>query len=225
MKDSESRSLDMLRRVRDLCATHAAQFPAGSKGKELLDALEQEINGLEEHAATQTSGKSTAQQGTGSRDDARQSLYRQLKAINLTAHSLAFETPGLDDKFRMPRGNNDQNMLNTARAFATDAAPLKTQFIQYEMPATFPEDLDAAIEAFEQAITSQNQGQQSALISTASLGASTERGVSLVRQLDAIVRNKFRDDPATLAAWESATHIERAPKGKATQPKPPEAAR
>jgi hypothetical protein len=219
MKDSETRRLEMLRRVRDFGATHAAQFAAGTKGNTLFTALQDEIRGLEESAAAQASGKSTAQQGTGNREDARQSLYRQLKAISQTARSMAFETHGLDDKFRMPRGSNDQIMLNTARAFATDARPLKAQFIQYEMPATFLEDLDAAITDFEDAITRQNEGQQSALNSTASLGVSTETGVAIVRQLDAIVRNKFREDRATLEAWKSVTHIERAPKGKATEPK------
>jgi hypothetical protein len=211
----------MLRRVRDFFASHAAQFATGSKGKELLEMLEDEINALEAHAAAQSSGKSTALQGTSSKEDARQALYQQIKAINLTAHSLAFETPGLDDKFRMPRGNNDQTLLNTARAFAADAVPLKATFIQYEMPATFLEDLDAAIADFEQSISSQNLGRENALTATASLGQSTEKAVGIVRQLDAIVRNKFRDAPATLTVWESATHIERAPKSKATSGQKP----
>ncbi|MEA2173556.1 MAG: hypothetical protein QOD00_1148 [Blastocatellia bacterium] len=222
MKDSETRRLDMLRRVRDYVETHAAQFAAGSKGRELFDALQGEINSLEEHAAAQVSGKSDALQGTGSREDARQALYQQIKAINLTAHSMAFEIPGLDDKFRMPRGNNDQTLLNTARAFAADAAPLNAQFIRYEMAASFLTDLDAAINAFEQAVSHQNQGRENATASTVSLGASTERGVSLVRQLDAIVRNKFRDDPAALAAWKSVTRIEHAPQPKTPPQKPAE---
>jgi hypothetical protein len=34
--------------------------------------------------------------------------------------------------------------------------------------------------------------------------------MNATRKLDAIVRNKFRDDPAALAAWESARHVESA---------------
>jgi hypothetical protein len=33
--------------------------------------------------------------------------------------------------------------------------------------------------------------------------------MAALRRLDVIVRNKFRDDPATLAAWEHARHVER----------------
>ena len=39
--------------------------------------------------------------------------------------------------------------------------------------------------------------------------------MTALRRLDVIVRNKFSDDPATLAAWEHARHIER----PARQPK------
>jgi hypothetical protein len=41
--------------------------------------------------------------------------------------------------------------------------------------------------------------------------------MNAVRELDAIVRNTFRDDPATLAEWTSARHIERAPRHAAPQ--------
>jgi hypothetical protein len=35
-----------------------------------------------------------------------------------------------------------------------------------------------------------------------------------LRRVDPIVQNTFRDDPAKLAAWASAKHLERAPKRK-----------
>jgi hypothetical protein len=36
----------------------------------------------------------------------------------------------------------------------------------------------------------------------------------LIDRLEVIVRNKFRDDPAKLAAWESARHMEHAARTK-----------
>jgi hypothetical protein len=39
-----------------------------------------------------------------------------------------------------------------------------------------------------------------------------------LRKLDPIIRNKYANDPATLAAWTSASHIERAPKRKKESP-------
>lgn len=52
---------------------------------------------------------------------------------------------------------------------------------------------------------------------TAALAAALRRERDAVRELDAIIRNVFRDDPATLAAWKSASHIERAPRRTKTQ--------
>lgn len=36
----------------------------------------------------------------------------------------------------------------------------------------------------------------------------------LLNKLDALVRNKYRKDRATLAEWTTATHVERAPRRK-----------
>ena len=39
-----------------------------------------------------------------------------------------------------------------------------------------------------------------------------ERGKDAVRRLDAIVKNKFSNDPILLSAWARAKHVERAPR-------------
>jgi hypothetical protein len=57
---------------------------------------------------------------------------------------------------------------------------------------------------------------------TAAIDELIERGLRIARRLDAIIRNKFRDDPARLAAWTSAHHVERAARRKQEkQPAPP----
>lgn len=43
----------------------------------------------------------------------------------------------------------------------------------------------------------------------------------LVERLEVVVRNKYRADPARLAAWESASHLERAPRAKRNGGPPP----
>jgi hypothetical protein len=39
------------------------------------------------------------------------------------------------------------------------------------------------------------------------VAALIDKGMELVNQLDAIVREKYRDDPETLAEWEEASRI------------------
>lgn len=221
MKDTENRRYEMFARARDFGAAHTSAFAPATRGGALFAELNAVVLELEAHATTQSSATSSAQQGTTTKAVARDRLRRQLEAINHTAHALAHDMPGLDDKFRMPRGNNDQNLLHTARAFAADAAPFAPKFIEFELPPSFSADLEAAIADFEQAVSHQQTGTQSHVAATAAIDATIERGMNIVSQLDAIVRNKFSDDAATLAAWQSARHTQRAPRSK---PQPADAA-
>lgn len=100
--------------------------------------------------------------------------------------------------------------MQTARAFAVDAAPLKAEFLRHGMQESFIEDFKEDIADLERAVGQQNTGRGAHVSATASVEEASERGLNAVRKLDAIVRNKYRDDPATLAAWESARHLERA---------------
>ncbi len=163
----------------------------------------------------QTSGKSSVQQATSSRTGAREALRESMQAISRTARVMALDMPGLENKFRMPRSGSDQALLHAARAFATDAEPLKDEFIRHELAASFIEDLKSDIANLERAMSVQNTGRGAHVAATASIEPTVERGMAALRRLDAIVRNKFRDDPATLAAWEHARHVER----PARQPK------
>lgn len=49
---------------------------------------------------------------------------------------------------------------------------------------------------------------------TAEIGESIRRGMVARRILDGVVRNVFASDVGKLAAWASASHVERAPKKK-----------
>ena len=127
----------------------------------------------------------------------------------MTARALALDTPGLETKFRMPRSGTDQALLTAGRAFAADAVPLAGAFQQHEMPANFIDELHADIAALEEALSGRARSRDAHVVATAALEATVERGSKAVQRLHAIVRNKFRDDPAVLAAWESASHVER----------------
>jgi len=74
------------------------------------------------------------------------------------------------------------------------------------------DDLKARILAVEQATDAQERAESARIKATADLAAAIERGLSDVRELDAIVRNTYAGNAAELAAWESASHVERAPR-------------
>ena len=58
--------------------------------------------------------------------------------------------------------------------------------------------------------------------STAAIGRLIKAGMKAVNYLDAIVRNKYARNADKLRAWDSASHIERAPqREKKPAPAPP----
>jgi len=221
MNDSQTRTFEMLRRVGGFGTEHAADFAASSLGGEKFAALGGVIDELEEQGSAQSAGGGAARSSTGAKRAAREELRGQMAAISETARAMESARPGLAASFRMPNTNGEQALLNAARAFAEAATPLKNEFIRHELPATFLENLDAATNAFESAQSSQNQNTERRETATAAIEAVVERGRQLVRELDAIVSNKYRKDRATLAAWESASRVERLPRKKKPPVTPP----
>ena len=206
MNTTTRKRFEILLRVRDFGLAHASQFPAGSAGGEAFAALGALVAEVEQVTATQRSTTSSARQQTITRGVARDELLALLRAIRLTARVLAARTPGLADKFRLPKGAGDQALLSTARAFAADAEGHRAEFVRLEMPADFLEDLARKIASFEGTIRERHRSLGVRVSSRATAGEMLRRGRQLVRELDAIVRNKYRADKAVLAEWESARH-------------------
>ena len=208
MHDTFRRKLEMLIRVRDFGLTNGSSFAANSRAAQLFSSLSAVITELLTLSATQASGVSSAREITTSLSLAREAVVDDLQAISLTARSLAHTIPGLETKFRRPRAPRDQELLATARAFAKDAAPLKSEFIALEMPANFLEDLEADIAAFEATLTERHSTHYSKSAATISMDSVLDRGVSIVHQLQAAVQNKFQNDDGLIMAWKRASHTE-----------------
>lgn len=217
MNDNENRRYQTFGRVHGFSEAHQADFADKSIGKLLFADLAALIAELDRLSAAQVSGFGLAHQGTKTRSQARADLLEDLRAINRTARAMSDDVPGIEDKFRLPRGNNDQNLLSAARAFAADAEPLAAKFIAHELPADFLEDLRADIAALEEAINRQSSGVGDHVAANAAIDDAIGRGTEIVSKLDAIVKNKYANNPAVLAEWASASHTERAPRHK----KPP----
>jgi hypothetical protein len=214
MNNVVNRAHEMFVRVDAFASERAASFPANTLGGELVAELKGVIQSLTGAITSQATGLSSAQRATAERMAARETLRESMKAIARTARVMALDTPGLENKFRLPRSGSDSALLHTARAFAADALPLKAEFIRHELPPNFLEEFEADIADLERAMGGQNTGRDAHVSATATVESTAERGMNSVRKLDAIVRNKFRDDPATLAAWESARHVESASRAR-----------
>ncbi|HEX7316422.1 MAG TPA: hypothetical protein VF297_21140 [Pyrinomonadaceae bacterium] len=194
--------------VQDFAVERPVLFPAGSLGAEASVELRKAVEDMTEAATTQTSGLSSVQRATAERMTAREVLRQRLQAMVRTARVMAIDTPGLENKFRLPRSSSDQALLQAARAFVADAVPLKDEFLRHGMDGSFIEDFKEEIADLERAMGQQNTGRGTHVSATVSVESMAERGMNAVRRIDAFIHNTCGDDKATLAAWKSARHIE-----------------
>jgi hypothetical protein len=220
MNSTVTHRLEMFIDVREFKKPRADVFTSTSRGGELFTQLDEVISEIEGHAASQSSGKRASKEKTTLKSVALANLIEDLEAVSRTARVMALTIPGLDDKFRMPRNVGEQAWLAAARSFAADAEPLKAEFVRRGLPESFLEDLKADTAELQESIQHKSQTSGARVAARAAIDDAVERGMKIVRELDAIVRNIFRNDPATLAEWVSASHVERAPR-RAAAPVPP----
>lgn len=207
MTDNDGRKHRTFVRVREFFAQRPTDFSETSVTRQLVTELTGLITDLDGDAAAQAANTGQARQHTQSRREARQALREDVEAINRIARTM-----GLQSQFPLPSEDNDKLLLNTARGYATNALPLKAQFLAREMPADFIEDLNADITALETTIAQQGNAVGDRAASGAGIEDKVDRGMEILRELRGIVQVKYANNPTVLAEWASASHIEKAPR-------------
>src|SRR5256714_4580928 len=135
--------------------------------------------------------------------------------ISDAAKPIGLDQPEVKDGFKFKGASvSDQTLLATARAAANASLPIKDLFIEYDMAADFHDVLKVKIANFEQYLSRQTAQMGERVAANASLESALRRGEAALERLDTAVRNKYRDDPAKLTAWESARRLERPPRRK-----------
>lgn len=75
-------------------------------------------------------------------------------------------------------------------------------------------DISRESDAFEATFGPQGSAIDSHVEATAEIGEAISRGMVARRILDGIVRNVYKSNTGKIAAWTSASHIEKPPKSK-----------
>jgi hypothetical protein len=146
----------------------------------------------------------------------RENLRDICAQISRTARSMEYSFDGIAARYRMPPNLNDANLIATAHAFHTNSGTEEADFIAYSMPAGFRDTLADRIADLEASAADTGAAIDKHVAATATAKSQVRSGTVAVRILDGIYRNEFAEDPGTLAAWLSASHVEKAP-----QPAPP----
>jgi len=169
------------------------------------------------HQGDQDSGRGEFLGGSSNRALMAERLLKQMRPINRIARTLNREQfPGVREKFFMPRFGGYEGIISRAGAFLDAIAPIKQAFVDRGMAADFDDQLEAAKDALVGATGNKNAGLAVQVGGTAGLLAKSREGLRQMRELDAILSHQYRDNPVLLAAWKSASHVERDPESART---------
>ena len=229
MNDRETRRYDMFGRVKTFGQTSTADFAAGSEAIKRFGNISKLITKLDQAKAAQQGGGSTA------KSVLLDALRLDVQNITRTARALDQDHPGVADQFPAPQTASDHDLLTTAdhivaelapdaaddAATATAKADLVAQFVAHELPADFVKHLQDDLTAIDGAEDDIESDDEEGVASTSAVGRLIRDGMKEVHYLDAIMHNKYARDPDKLRAWQSASHIERAPHREKKTPAPP----
>lgn len=199
---------DMFIRVIEFLQNNIADFPTGIVAEQLA-VLIAVVGRLQTLMGKQAAGLSEARFEYNDKHTAREKLRALLSEIAETARSMVYKYPGIDLKFRMIRNSNEAELLAKARAFLIEATPLLNAFIEFEMDKDFLTELQTLIDEFETSLGEPVAATDSHVEATAEIGAEIRNGMIAVRTITGSVKNKYRNNVGKLAAWLSASHVEK----------------
>jgi hypothetical protein len=213
MNNMHLRNSERVQRVTTFIDSQTEDFPEESKVASLCSQLKQEQIKLAELDVVRSSSMSKRKQGTAARQNAHKLLLALVRRVVSTADVAADERIDVKGMFVRPQRNaSDQTLISDARSFARKAAALVGLFTDNGLPATFIDDLKSYADDLEHAMQMQTEGVGESVRTNNEIAATIRRLNGLTERLDVIVRNKYSDDPAKLAAWESARRLEQPPR-------------
>jgi len=217
MKDNVRLTIQTLVRSEETFAQNVNDFSAGGAALQLYAELQATITDVREKANAFGTGRTGAQQGTQTINDTREELLAGMFAIRE-----ASKVMGVEEKFPYPPRRNDEELLDLAGIYATNALPLKAQFITHELPSSFLEDLAADKAAFQAAKSARLNSVGDHIAAREELDDALARGVEILRKLTSLMKVRYANEPGKLAEWMAASHIPRpSRRAKAADPPPP----
>jgi hypothetical protein len=218
MDDRTVRRYNQFTSILAFGTANAADFTPPSAVPGYFTDLQTAVTGMDEARAGQGRASATP------KSIRLQALRLDIQNIHRIAVALEPTNPGLSDKLPAA-GNSETALLTTAGKYAAAFLPqpndtaaeisaktaLVALFVAHELPATFAQDIADDIAAIGEANKTMDTEDASGVEDTAALDLHTTKGIELAALIDAALRTKYARNPDKLRAWESASHLERAP--------------
>ena len=190
--------------------THTPLTPVDVKHEETIGAMEGYVEDLGGEEAIQKSGE-FGQRTEEQRAD-RGDVESMVRKINTTAASIATErgTPALMDRFRMPHDNADRLLALKLNGFADaiDEMGLVPDLAAHGLVLTTAALRQMAVDLIASA-GEQGNALSDQVDATASIPETLKLARGKKKALDAIYGNVYENNVGILAAWKSASHVER----------------
>jgi hypothetical protein len=197
--------LNVMKRVKQFALDHVIT-PANPVVTATSTALGTSISTIETLDAGWDQGKGTFHGAAAERQFARTVLRDALSALSLVSKSLDKAIyPDVAAQLKMSNHRRTyQGLLAFGRAAVAIVEPMKQVFIDHGAAATVVEDLDALITALEDATNRKFTGLNSRVGKTAALRAEASAGMLLVRKLDGIYSQLYKNNVELYTAWKAA---------------------
>ena len=142
----------------------------------------------------------------------RQAIRQIMKRYSRTARALNINDPGFRRLFSIPDSDSDQLLISTAREFVAEARNFAAAFSGRGIPAALADELEADVNAMEDALNAKAAGNMETVGATAGIDENIEKGMTAEKILDSIMHNVYFDNPVKLARWSTSRHIKNSPK-------------
>jgi len=183
--------------------------------------LEELIPRADALAVQERAGRLEERGATARREQLRREVTELLRHLVRVAEVAAKERPELANQFKLPSATGPyKDFITGAKAILAKATVERELLVRKGLGEKLLEELGQLVTQFEAATDSVHSGRRAHVGARADLGTVTDEIVEQVNLLDGLNRQRFRDDPERLAAWESARNI--VGPFQAKSPTPPE---
>ena len=219
MNDAQRRKNDKLDREDVFIIDNAGDFPAGSDVAGLTDQINVERGKILQFDADQLTGFSGKSSAQGMYEDRRDKLVDLLDKFQLGGEIVEDDIEGTAAKFRNKYPRTDQILIARATSFHAESEPIKEEMAAAGVTSADRAALLTLRDEFQQAAAEHDSSEERHAEATGGMNASFRTAMALSARRAKRVKMKYRDNPAKLAAWTVASHLDRAPK-KAAPPTP-----
>jgi hypothetical protein len=212
MDDKGRRISEMATRMSGFKGMKETDFPANSMGGQKFNQFGALCVTQDQHGSRWAQERNAAKAATQAKATHVESARRQLTALWETSLSGESQQPGISQNFKLPASRSAESIMEAARAAVAAATLMKSFFVSREMPENFIEVITNTIQNYEDVVSDYNLHNANATAAKAMFVSTGKQILAARRELDPIVRNKYRNDPETLALWETASRLEKQPR-------------